>query len=236
VPEIVVAIPCYNERDNIARLVPDVLKIDERLHVIVIDDNSPDGTGEVADSLAAAGSRVQVIHRPGKLGLGTAYRDAMKTLLATDCRLFITMDADYSHHPRHVPTMLDLAKRFDVVIGSRYVSGGGITEWSTSRKMMSRLAGSAARVCLGLPGIADPMGGFRCYNFDIVRKFDPRSIVSTGFSFQAEMLYRFRRAGATMVEFPIVFENRTRGESKIYLGEATGLLKTIIRLRLGKRR
>jgi len=232
-PEIVVAIPCYNERDNLPRLVPEVLAADERIHVIVIDDNSPDGTGELADSIAAENPRVEVIHRPGKLGLGTAYRDAMIKAAETDCRLFITMDADFSHSPRYLPQMIEKAGEYDAVIGSRYVPGGGARNWGAGRKLMSRLAGLLVRLLLGLMKIKDPMGGFRCYNMRVIREFGPRSIVSRGFAFQGEMLYRFRRAGARMVEVPIVFENRSAGESKIGMGEAVGLLKTLVRLRFG---
>jgi len=232
-PEIVVAIPCYNERENLPRLVPEVLAADERIHVVVIDDNSPDGTGELADAIAAENERVEVIHRPAKLGLGTAYRDALQKAAETDCRLFITMDADFSHSPKYLPAMIEKAGEYDVVIGSRYVPGGGTKDWGASRRLMSRLAGLSVRLLLGLMKIRDPMGGFRCYSMAIVREFGPESIISRGFAFQGEMLYRFRRAGARMAEIPIVFENRSAGESKIGAGEALGLLKTLIKLRLG---
>ena len=233
-PEIIVAIPCYNERENLPRLVPEVLAADERIGVIIVDDNSPDGTGEVADGIAAESARVQVIHRPGKLGLGTAYRDAMKRAAGqADCRLFITMDADFSHSPRYLPEMIAKAGQFDVVIGSRYVAGGGVRNWTAKRKAFSRMAAFAARVALGLRGVKDPMGGFRCYSMQVIRTFGPHSIVSRGFAFQGEMLYRFRLAGATMVEIPIIFENRLLGESKINIGEALGLFRTLIKLRRG---
>jgi len=232
-PEIVVAIPTYNERENIPRLVPEVLAADPRVGVIVVDDNSPDGTGEAADRLAAADARVQVIHRPGKLGLGTAYRDAMIRAADTDCRLFITMDADFSHSPRYLPEMIRRAGESGAVIGSRYVPGGGVRNWTLRRRLLSRLGAAAVRLVLGLRGVRDPMGGFRCYSMQVIRQFGPRSIVSRGFAFQGEMLYRFRRAGASMTEIPIVFENRSVGESKINPGEALGLLRTLIKLRLG---
>ena len=229
--EIIVAIPCYNECENLPRLVPEVLAADERIGVIIVDDNSPDGTGNVADRLAAENPRVQVIHRPGKLGLGTAYRDAMKLAAQTDCRLFITMDADFSHNPRYLPQMIEKAKQYDVVIGSRYVPGGGVKNWTAKRKAFSRMAALAARLVLGLHGVKDPMGGFRCYSMRIIRKFGPGSIISRGFAFQGEMLHRFRRAGATMMEIPIIFENRSLGESKINIGEAVGLFRTLVKLR-----
>ena len=232
-PEIIVAIPCYNERENLPRLVPEVLAADGRIGVLVIDDNSPDGTGAIADRLAAGNPRVHVIHRPGKLGLGTAYRDALTAAAATDCRLFITMDADFSHSPRYLPAMIAKATDYDVVIGSRYVPGGGVRNWNLKRKAFSRMGGLAARIVLGLWRVKDPMGGFRCYSMRIIRQFGPDAITSRGFSFQGEMLYRFRRAGASMLEIPIIFENRAAGESKINFGEAWGLLKTLARLRLG---
>ena len=231
-PEIVVAIPCYNERENLPRLVPQVLAADERIGVIVIDDNSPDGTGEVADRLAAENPRVQVIHRAGKMGLGSAYRDAMQAALQGDCRLFITMDADFSHDPRYLPLMIEKAGEYDAVIGSRYIAGGGVRHWTAGRTFCSRLGGLSVRAVLGLMSVKDPMGGFRCYSMRVIREFGPNAIVSQGFAFQGEMLYRFRKAGATMVEIPIVFENRSAGVSKINRGEAVGLLKTLLALRL----
>jgi len=232
--EIVVAIPCYNERENLPRLVPMVLAADSRIAVLVIDDNSPDGTGELADRMAADDSRVQVIHRPAKLGLGTAYRDAMRAVADSDCRLFITMDADFSHDPKYLPLMIEEAQQHDVVVGSRYIPGGGVRNWGTRRRFCSWLGGMSVRAVLGLHSVKDPMGGFRCYSMSFIRKFGPDSIISRGFAFQGEMLYRFRRAGATMVEIPIIFENRSVGDSKINSGEAIGLLKTLVALRLGK--
>ena len=232
-PEIVVTIPSYNERDNLPRLIPQVLAADDRIHVIVVDDNSPDGTGEVADAIAAEDPRVEVIHRPSKLGLGTAYRDAMEKAARTDCRLFITMDADLSHDPKYLREMIDRARDYDAVLGSRYIAGGGVTNWSLKRKLMSWLARLSVRMILGLMNIRDPMGGFRCYNMGIIRRFGPQSIISRGFAFQGEMLYRFRLAGARMLEIPIIFENRAVGESKIGAGEAIGLVRTLIKLRLG---
>ncbi len=233
-PEIIVAIPCYNERENLPRLVPEVLAADARIGLIVIDDNSPDGTGEVADRIAASDARVQVIHRPGKMGLGTAYRDAMRQAAASpECRLLITMDADFSHSPRYLPEMIRQAGQYDAVIGSRYVAGGGVRNWSAKRKVTSWLAGTAVRLLLGLRRVRDPMGGFRCYSMRVIRQFGAESIISRGFAFQGEMLYRFRRAGASMAEVPIIFENRSAGQSKINLGEALGLLKTIVKLRIG---
>jgi len=231
--DVVVAIPCYNERENLPRLVPEVLAADERIRVIVIDDNSPDGTGELADELAAENPRVEVIHRPGKLGLGTAYRDAMVRAAGSNCRLFITMDADFSHHPRYLPEMIEKAADYDAVVASRYVPGGGVVNWGIGRRLMSWMAGLSVRLLLGLMNIKDPMGGYRCYSMAVIRKFGPESIMSRGFAFQGEMLYRFRRAGARIVEIPIVFENRVAGASKIGSGEAIGLLKTLIKLRLG---
>jgi dolichol-phosphate mannosyltransferase len=230
--DVVVAIPCYNERENLPRLLPQVLNASERVRVIVIDDNSPDDTGEIADDFAEENPRVEVIHRQGKQGLGTAYRDAMKRAAKIDCRLFITMDADFSHHPSYLPKMIQKARDYDVVIGSRYVLGGGTREWGLGRRFISWLAGLSVRLVLGLMPVKDPMGGFRCYNMDIIREFGPDSIISTGFAFQGEMLYRFCCAGATMTEVPIIFENRSAGQSKIGAGEAAGLLRTLIKLRL----
>jgi len=230
--DVVVAIPCYNESENLPRLIPEVLAAHERIRVIVIDDNSPDGTGALADDISAAEERVEVIHRPGKLGLGTAYRDAMIRAAQGDCRLFITMDADFSHHPRYLAEMIGKAAEFDAVIGSRYIAGGGVENWGAKRRLMSWMAGLSVRLLLGLMKIRDPMGGYRCYSMEIIRRFGPESIKSRGFSFQGEMLYRFRRAGGRMVEIPIIFANRVAGASKIGAGEAIGLLKTLIALRL----
>ena len=230
---IVVAIPCYNERENLPRLIPQVLAADERISLIVIDDNSPDGTGDVADAIAAENDRVDVIHRPAKLGLGTAYRDAMVKAAEGDSRLFITMDADFSHSPEYLPVMIEKADEYDVVIASRYVPGGGTRNWGLRRKIISRTAALTVGIVLGLRKIRDPMGGYRCYSMRIIRQFGPERIVARGFAFQGEMLFRFRRAGAAMVEVPIIFRDRTAGKSKIGAREAKDLLRTLIKLRLG---
>ncbi len=216
---ILVVIPTYNERDNIEPLVREVLAADERLHVLIIDDNSPDGTGQIADRLAAADDRVRVLHRPGKLGLGTATVAGLKAGLERGAEGVIVMDADFSHHPRYLPHLLAAFEQADVVIGSRYVHGGGVTNWPWYRRLMSRLINTYGRLWLGLTA-RDISGAYRLYRASVLRCLDLADIWSRGYSFQEEVLYRLRLAGAVFREVPIVFADRRFGQSKINRNEA----------------
>jgi glycosyltransferase involved in cell wall biosynthesis len=224
-----IIVPTYNERENIGLLVEDIVSLGLDSHIIIVDDNSPDGTGQLADELAAQYGGVQVIHRPGKLGLGTAHIAGMKAALAGDARAILTMDADFSHHPRYIPGLLAALERFDMVIGSRYVPGGGTLYCSIPRKALSRGANLFARTVLSLQA-GDATAGFRGYRREVLESIALDEIVSDGYSFLIEILDRCQRKGWLVGEVPIVFENRQRGASKISRAEILKAMQTVVRL------
>ena len=210
-----VIVPTYNERENLARLVPRILDEDPRLEVLVIDDASPDGTGDVADQLAEADSRVHVLHRKGKLGLGTAYIEGFKWGIERDYDLLFEMDADFSHDPGHLPQFLEAAREFDVVLGSRYLHGRvTVVNWPMPRLLLSYFANRYARVVTGLP-VTDATGGFKCFHNKVLRSIDLDRVGSEGYAFQIEMTMRAWRNGFAIGEIPIVFADRDLGESKM---------------------
>jgi dolichol-phosphate mannosyltransferase len=226
----VVIVPTYNEVDNINILLNDLLSLPVNLSVINVDDNSPDGTGEASDAWAARyPDRVQVVHRAGKLGLGTAYIAGFKRALESDFDRIMTMDADFSHHPRYIPAMLDLSRERDLVIGSRYVPGGGTLNCTWKRKMLSQGANTIAKTMLGLRA-KDCTAGFRCYRREVLQAIDLDSIRSNGYSFLIEMIFYVQRRGFTVGETPIIFEDRRRGTSKISKNEVVRALQTVQRL------
>jgi glycosyltransferase involved in cell wall biosynthesis len=224
-----IIIPTYNERDNIALLTKGIMELGLGSKIIIVDDNSPDGTGELANDLASAHPAVEVIHRPGKLGLGTAHIAGIQRALVKDMDLILTMDADFSHHPRYIPAMLDGLQKFDVVIGSRYVPGGGTLGCTLPRKALSRGANFFARTTLSLHA-GDATAGFRGYHREVLESIALDEIVSNGYSFLIEMLYRCQWQGWRIGEVPIVFENRQRGTSKISKAEIFRALQTVGRL------
>ena len=224
-----VIIPTYNERENIALLVKEIVDLGLDSRVIIVDDNSPDGTGHLADALSAQSAAVSVIHRPGKLGLGTAHVAGIKSALDGGMDAILTMDADFSHHPRHVPDLLAALERFDVAIGSRYVPGGGTRYCTLPRKALSHGANLFARTVLSLDA-GDATAGFRGYRRQVLESIALDQIVSNGYSFLIEMLYRCQRQGWSIGEVPIVFENRQRGASKISRAEIFRAMQTVIRL------
>jgi len=210
-----VIVPTYNERDNLARLVEQVLQQDGRLEMLVIDDASPDGTGALADEIAAAQPRVHVLHRPGKLGLGTAYLDGFRWGLERDYDVLFEMDADFSHDPSHLPQFLQAIEDYDVVLGSRYLHGRvTVINWPITRLILSYGANVYARLVTGLP-VADATGGFKCFRAKVLRALDLSAVESEGYAFQIEMSFRAWRRGFRIVEVPIVFVDRTAGESKM---------------------
>lgn len=228
--ERLVVLPTYNERENLAPMITQLLDLPIGLGVIVVDDNSPDGTGELADELAVQHpSRVAVIHRPGKLGLGTAYRAGFEQALERGAARIITMDADFSHHPRFIPSMVEASARYDLVIGSRYVSGGGAPDSPFHRRLLSWGANAFARTMLGLRA-HDATAGFRCYRRVVLETLPLDSIFSNGYSFLIEMLFMVQRAGFSVGEVPIVFEDRKLGASKISRQEIAKALYTVVRL------
>ena len=224
-------IPTYNEKENIEALVTQLLALPTGVHVIVVDDNSPDGTGEIADRLAVeSDGRVDVIHRPGKLGLGTAYIAGFKQALAEGFDLICTMDADFSHNPRYIPSIVDkIGQGYDLVIGSRYVPGGGTAGCTFDRKLLSWGANAFARTMLGLRA-HDTTAGFRCYRREVLEEVGMDEIKASGYSFLIEMLYRIHRHGRQVGEIPIIFENRRLGTSKISKDEVIRAMGTVLRL------
>ena len=224
-----VVIPTYNERENITLLVERIVDLGLRSRIIIVDDNSPDGTGSLADQLAAEHVTVTAIHRAGKMGLGTAHIAGMRAALDGGMDAVLTMDADFSHHPRYIPDLLAALDRFDVVIGSRYVPGGGTRYCTVPRKVLSHGANRFARTVLSLDA-GDATAGFRGYRREVLESIALDQIVSNGYSFLIEMLYRCQRQGWSIGEVPIVFENRQRGVSKISRAEIFRAMQTVIRL------
>ncbi len=226
---VLVSIACYNERDNLEPLVHGIHDELPDADVLVIDDHSPDGTGRVADELAARDARVRVLHRTGKLGLGTAILTGMRYAMEQDYEFFLNMDADFSHHPRYLPAILAGMPRRDVMIGSRYVPGGGTVNWPLSRKIISRSVNLLVRFLFRLP-IHDASGAYRCYRVAKLRQVPLDQVISHGYSFQQEVLYRCRKAGCKLGETPIIFEDRRTGSSKVNLREAVRSLSMLVYL------
>ncbi len=224
-----VVVPTYNEADNIRDLVTAILEAVPQAHVIVVDDGSPDGTGNIADALAREDARVHVIHRPGKLGLGTAYVAGFRLAFDLGADPICTMDADFSHHPRYLPALLARTAEVDVCIGSRYVPGGGTVNWGLQRRILSRGANLVARVLLGLEA-HDCTAGFRAYRRYVLQAVQPETIRADGYSYLVEMLYRCQRAGFRVGEVPIIFADRERGRSKISQKEIFKAVGTVMRL------
>ncbi|MGK5089952.1 polyprenol monophosphomannose synthase [Bdellovibrionota bacterium FG-2] len=210
-----IVIPTYNEIENLKALVQAVIAVTPaEVEILVADDNSPDGTGKLADELAQTSSRVHVLHRERKMGLGPAYISGFRWGFERGFEAFIEMDADFSHNPKHLSQMLELLKTHDVVIGSRYVPGGGTVNWGLGRKILSRGGSIYARTILGAP-IRDFTGGFNGWHKKVLEKTDLGSLKSDGYSFQIELKYRAFRNGFKVTEFPIVFEDRKVGHSKM---------------------
>ncbi len=213
-PRVLVGIATYKERDNLEPLVREIQAHAPHVDVLVVDDNSPDGTGELADRLAAADPRIHVLHRAGKLGLGTAILTGMRYAVERGYDLYVSMDADFSHHPRYLPALLAGMRRHDVMLGSRYVAGGGTANWPLSRRVMSGGVNAVVRLLMRIPA-RDTSGGYRCYRVARLPFADLRRLLSHGYSFQEEVLYRCHRAGCHIGETPITFEDRRAGSSKV---------------------
>jgi dolichol-phosphate mannosyltransferase len=226
-----VIVPTYNERDNIHRLVTELCALEGEVHVLVVDDASPDGTGALVDAIAASVDGVYAIHRTGKLGLGTAYKAGFAYGLASEYEFICTMDADFSHDPNSLPALLDAAVAgADLVVGSRYVLGGRLVGWPRFRKLISSVANRLAHMFLGVDA-HDCTAGFRCYRRALLETIDLGSIFSTGYSFLIEMTYLCQQSGYRIVEVPITFVNRTQGASKISKVEIVKAFYTMVRLR-----
>ncbi|NIN50489.1 MAG: glycosyltransferase [Gemmatimonadales bacterium] len=209
-----VVMPTYNERANLPVIVPKVLAQAPGIHVLIVDDNSPDGTGQLADELAAKNERIHVMHRPDKLGLGTAYIAGFKWALERDYEYVFEMDSDFSHNPDHIPEFLEAAQHYDLVLGSRYLKGVTVINWPMSRLLLSYFANKYARLITGLP-FSDTTGGFKCYRRTVLEGIDLDAIRSEGYSFQIETTFRAWRKGFKVGETKIIFSDRTEGASKM---------------------
>lgn len=229
VARTLITVATYNERENLPQLLDAILAVAPDVHVLVIDDNSPDGTGTLADERADDDPRIHVLHRPGKLGLGTAVIAGMRWAMERGYDFVLNMDADFSHHPKYIPALRSGMNHADVMIGSRYVPGGGVAGWGLGRRFMSAGINWYARLLLRLPA-RDTSGAFRCYRVSKLRDLDFSKVESRGYSFQEEILYHCRRAGFRFEETPIVFEDRRYGSSKINRQEATAALWIILKL------
>jgi dolichol-phosphate mannosyltransferase len=229
-PRLIVSLATYNEVENLRQLVAEIRQHAPHAAILIIDDNSPDGTGRLADELAATLPQVFVLHRPSKLGLGTAMLAAVQYAIDHGYDYFLNLDADGSHPPRFIPALLAGMSDHDVMIGSRYVAGGGVEgEFNFKRKFMSQGINWYARLLLGLK-TRDNSGSFRCYRVSKLAEIDLQRIRSRGYSFQEEILFWCRQVGCRMGETPILFENRRAGTSKINKAEAVEALRIILRL------
>lgn len=209
-----IIIPTYNERENIERIVPQVLGQDSSINVLIVDDNSPDGTGQIADNMAKEDDRIFVINRQNKSGLGTAYITGFKFALQKDYDLVFEMDCDFSHDPKYIPHFLKAIQDVDLVLGSRYISGVNVINWPMSRLLLSYYANVYSRIITGLP-VRDATGGFKCFRREVLEAIDLDEVKSNGYSFQIEMSFRAWKKGFKIKEIPIVFEDRKEGQSKM---------------------
>lgn len=229
----VVLLPTYNEIDNLPRIVPAILDA-APVDLFILDDNSPDGTGAMADKLAAGNPRIHVVHRANKQGLGAAYLDGFARALAAGYDRILEMDADFSHPPGHLNEMLRLANDYDVVLGSRWVKGGGTRNWPWRRQVISRLGSLYARTILGV-SVRDLTGGFKCFRREVLEGIDLSSITTTGYAFQIEMTYRALKRGFKVVETPIIFVEREQGVSKMSRRIVVEAVVKVPKLRLERR-
>jgi dolichol-phosphate mannosyltransferase len=209
-----VCVPTYNESENLPRIVPAILAQDPRLEVLVIDDGSPDGTGAIADRMAAAEPRIHVLHRTAKEGLGKAYLAGFRWALERDYALIFEMDADFSHDPKYLKDFLTSIEQADLVLGSRYKTGVNVVNWPMGRLLLSFFANKYVRWVTGMP-LTDATGGFKCFRRKVLEAIDLTKVQSNGYSFQIEMSFRARRKGFRVVEIPIVFVDRMEGQSKM---------------------
>jgi dolichol-phosphate mannosyltransferase len=231
-------LPTYNEAENVEAVVrASLAQLEEAggpRTVLIVDDNSPDGTGQIADRLAAEIGQVRVLHRPGKQGLGRAYLDGFALALENAADLIMEMDADFSHDPADIPRLIAAAGAADLVLGSRYVPGGGVVNWGFMRRALSRGGSAYARILLGLP-VRDLTGGFKCFNARVLRSIDLTGVHADGYGFQIEMTYRAVKAGFTVTEVPILFRERRVGQSKMTPRIALEAVWKVPALRLRRR-
>ena len=226
-PRLLITLATYNECDNVAPLIAEIRKYAPDADILVIDDNSPDGTGRLVEALRAKDPTIHVLHRPGKLGLGTATLAAMQYAMDHGYDLMQNMDADFSHPPRFLPAILRGMDTHDIMIGSRYAPGGGTENWPLTRLVVSRAVNTLVRFFFRIP-IRDASGAFRCYRVSMLRNAHLERTQSRGYSFQQEVLFRCHLVGARLGESPIIFENRRAGKSKVSVKEAVRSIATIL--------
>jgi dolichol-phosphate mannosyltransferase len=209
-----VIIPTYDEFDNVHKIIPDVLERDESIDVLIVDDNSPDGTGKYVEELSKSNPRVKLIKRPGKMGLGTAYIEGFKYAISNNYDFIFEMDADFSHDPKEINNFLTAIRKYDVVIGSRYINGVNVINWPMQRLLLSYFANAYSRFITGIP-IRDATGGFKCFRRKVLESISFQDIKSNGYSFQIEMNYKAWKKGFALGEIPIIFSDRVKGTSKM---------------------
>lgn len=230
-----IVVPTYNEKDNISELLDVLLAFPDNIHVLVVDDGSPDGTGDIVQARAAATDRVHLLRRSGKLGLGTAYIAGFRWALERDYERIFEMDADFSHDPKYVPEMLAKSETADLVVGSRYATGVNVVNWPMARLLLSWCANKYAKFVSGLP-IADCTAGFKCISRDALAAIDLDDISASGYGFQIEIHYKVWKKGFRLAEIPIVFVDRRAGVSKMSGKIIREALLLVLRLRLGRHR
>ncbi len=232
-----VTVPTYNECKNITELVEQTMRCNDNpnlsIDLVIVDDNSPDGTGQIADGIAMKNKRVHVIRRSGKLGIGSAHLEGLKFGLKNGYDYLITMDADFSHNPKYIPRLIVFMDDQDVVIGSRYIPGGGVENCKLSRKIVSKLANTYIKTMLGF-NVMDCTAGFRCYRRELLEKLDLNKYYAPGYSSLVEMLYRCKRVDAKIGEIPINFKNRVLGETKLSNHEIVKSFITVIHFALDR--
>jgi dolichol-phosphate mannosyltransferase len=226
-----VVIPTYNEKENIERIIPAVLEKDQSLDILIVDDNSPDGTGAIVEKMAGENKRIKVLHRSEKRGLGTAYLCGFKYALENGYDYIFEMDADFSHDPKYIPNFLKAIKDADLILGSRYISGVNVINWPMSRLLLSYFANVYSRLITGLP-VRDATGGFKCYRRKVLETISLDKVKSNGYSFQIEMSFRAWKKGFKIKEIPIVFEDRRAGHSKMSKKIVREAIWLVWRLRL----
>jgi dolichol-phosphate mannosyltransferase len=231
IEKALVIVPTYNEKENVRNIISAVLGCESRADVLIVDDNSPDGTGDIVAALEAEDPRVHLMRRPGKMGLGTAYRDGFRWALARDYEYILEMDADFSHDPAHIPKFIAAAQDADFVLGSRYLDGNvTVMNWPMSRLMLSYFANVYARIVTGLT-LWDATGGFKCFHRRVLEAIDLNDVRSNGYAFQIEMSFRAFRKGFKGKEIPIVFSDRAHGTSKMNRGIVREAIWMVWRLR-----
>lgn len=229
-----IIIPTYNERENIEKLVKEIFNLKILgLEILIIDDNSPDGTAEIIEQLKKEFNQLHLLKRPAKLGLGSAYKAGFDYALDQGADYLLEMDADFSHQPKYIPQILAELENYDLVIGSRYVRGGGVVNWQLWRRFLSRLANLYVELFLKL-NVHDATAGFRGYRREILKKLDLSKIISNGYSFQIELVYLVTKAGFKIKEIPIIFPDRQRGLSKIASKEIFKAILLVLKLKMSE--